>query len=122
MRTAPSRSRSRSTPPARGRRARTARSGENDSIAADIENLTGGSGNDFLRGSSIANIIHGGAGNDTIEGAAGNDALYGEAATTSLYGGAGNDLLVGGAAPTPWSAATAMTSSTRPTARRPATP
>lgn len=72
-------------------------SGELDSIAADIENLTGGAGNDSLRGSSGANIIHGGLGNDTIEGGAGNDALYGDAGNDLIYGGAGNDMLVGGA-------------------------
>jgi Ca2+-binding RTX toxin-like protein len=71
--------------------------GELDSIAADIENLTGGDGNDSLRGSSGANIIHGGLGNDTIEGGAGNDALYGDAGNDLVYGGAGNDMLVGGA-------------------------
>jgi Ca2+-binding RTX toxin-like protein len=71
--------------------------GENDSIAADIENLTGGSGNDLLRGNASANLIHGGAGNDTIEGGAGNDALYGDAGNDLLYGGVGNDMLVGGA-------------------------
>lgn len=70
--------------------------GENDSIAADIENLTGGAGNDFLRGNALPNIIHGGAGNDTIEGGAGNDSLYGDAGNDFLYGGAGNDMLVGG--------------------------
>jgi Ca2+-binding RTX toxin-like protein len=72
-------------------------SSELDTIAADIENLTGGAGNDSLRGSLIANIIHGGAGNDTIEGGLGNDALYGDAGNDLLYGGAGNDMLVGGA-------------------------
>ncbi|TMQ25864.1 MAG: calcium-binding protein [Deltaproteobacteria bacterium] len=77
--------------------AQNGEAGENDSIASDIENLTGGSGNDLLRGSSVANIIHGGAGNDTIEGGAGNDALYGDAGNDLIYGGAGNDLLVGGA-------------------------
>ena len=71
--------------------------GENDSIASDIENLTGGTGNDFLRGNASANLIHGGAGNDTIEGGAGNDSLYGDAGNDLLYGGAGNDMLVGGA-------------------------
>jgi Ca2+-binding RTX toxin-like protein len=71
---------------------------ENDVIAADIENLTGGGGNDQLRGNSGANIIHGGLGTDTIEGAAGNDALYGDGGTDAVYGGAGNDMLVGGAA------------------------
>lgn len=72
-------------------------SGELDTLAADIENLTGGSGNDFLRGNANANIIHGGLGNDTIEGAAGNDALYGDGGNDAIYGGAGNDMLVGGA-------------------------
>ncbi|HEX3762077.1 MAG TPA: hypothetical protein VHW23_25425 [Kofleriaceae bacterium] len=71
--------------------------GENDSIAGDIENLTGGAGNDLLRGNSSANIIHGGLGNDTIEGGAGNDSLYGDVGNDLLYGGAGNDMLVGGA-------------------------
>jgi Ca2+-binding RTX toxin-like protein len=71
--------------------------GENDTIAADIENLTGGSDDDSLRGNGSANIIHGGLGDDTIEGAGGNDALYGDAGDDLLYGGAGNDMLVGGA-------------------------
>lgn len=71
--------------------------GEMDTIAADVENLTGGAGADSLRGNAGNNIIHGGGGNDIIEGLAGNDALYGEAGADTIYGGAGNDLLVGGA-------------------------
>ena len=70
---------------------------ENDVLGTDIENLTGGAGDDFLRGNASANIIHGGAGNDTIEGGLGNDSLYGEAGNDLIYGGAGNDMLVGGA-------------------------
>jgi Ca2+-binding RTX toxin-like protein len=70
--------------------------GETDTIDATVENLTGGSGNDFLRGNAGDNIIHGGAGNDTIEGGAGKDTLYGEAGADALYGGAGNDILIGG--------------------------
>jgi Ca2+-binding RTX toxin-like protein len=70
--------------------------GELDVIPSDIENLTGGAGNDSLRGNASANIIHGGAGNDTIEGAAGNDALYGDAGNDLIYGGTGNDMIVGG--------------------------
>jgi Ca2+-binding RTX toxin-like protein len=70
---------------------------ENDTIASDIENLTGGGGNDLLRGNTNANIIHGGGGNDTIEGGTGNDSLYGELGNDLLYGGGGNDLLIGGA-------------------------
>jgi Ca2+-binding RTX toxin-like protein len=69
---------------------------ELDVIPSDVENLTGGSGNDLLRGNAAANIIHGGGGNDTIEGAAGNDALYGDAGLDLIYGGTGNDMLVGG--------------------------
>lgn len=71
--------------------------GELDTLATDIENLTGGAGADSLRGSAGANIIHGGAGIDIIEGGVGNDALYGDAGNDAIYGGAGNDMLVGGA-------------------------
>ncbi len=73
-------------------------SGENDTIAADIENLTGGGVADLLRGNSSNNVIHGGGGNDTIAGGAGNDSLYGDTGGDLLYGGAGNDTLVGGTA------------------------
>jgi len=71
--------------------------GENDAVASDIENLTGGAGDDLLRGSATANIVRGGAGDDTLEGGPGNDSLYGDAGNDLLYGGAGNDMLVGGA-------------------------
>jgi Ca2+-binding RTX toxin-like protein len=72
---------------------------ENDSIASDVENLTGGTGNDMLRGNSGNNTIHGGGGDDIIEGGLGNDSLYADTSATdfgdALYGGAGNDILVG---------------------------
>ncbi len=55
--------------------------------AAQVENLTGGSGNDTLTGNSSNNSISGGSGNDILDGGAGND---------TLTGGAGNDLLLGG--------------------------
>ena len=58
--------------------------GENDSIAADIEDIIGGSGADFLTGDAIANTLTGGAGDDTIEGGEGADVLL---------GGADEDLL-----------------------------
>ena len=38
-----------------------------------IENLTTGSGNDLLRGNSVANILSGGAGNDMLDGGSGLD-------------------------------------------------
>lgn len=51
-----------------------------------IENLTTGSGDDLLRGNSVANILNGGAGNDQLEGGLGNDILDGGAGIdTALY-------------------------------------
>ncbi|SDT75208.1 calcium-binding protein [Actinoplanes derwentensis] len=69
--------------------------GEKDTIATDIENLYGGSGNDKLTGTKGANVLQGGPGNDKLYGLAGNDTLYGEGGNDSLIGGAGNDRLVG---------------------------
>lgn len=63
-------------------------SGEQDAIAPDVENLTGGSGNDGLYGNDGPNILNGGAGNDILRGGAGPN---------TLSGGPGNDLLAGGA-------------------------
>jgi Ca2+-binding RTX toxin-like protein len=50
---------------------------EDDSIAADIENLTGGSGTDNLTGNAGANELVGGAGADILLGGAGDDILEG---------------------------------------------
>jgi Ca2+-binding RTX toxin-like protein len=70
--------------------------GEKDNIKSDVENITGGSGNDIITGSSAANTISGGGGNDTIAGGAGNDKLIGESGSDTIAGGAGNDVLDGG--------------------------
>ena len=51
--------------------------GEKDNIKSDVENITGGSGNDKITGGSAANTISGGGGNDTIKGGSGNDNLAG---------------------------------------------
>jgi Ca2+-binding RTX toxin-like protein len=48
----------------------------------DVENLIGGSGNDYLAGSTGANTILGGAGNDTIAGGAGADSMNGGTGTS----------------------------------------
>ena len=53
------------------------------SSSSAVENLTGGSGNDSLRGNSLPNRITGGGGNDLLAGAGDND---------FLLGGAGDDL------------------------------
>jgi Ca2+-binding RTX toxin-like protein len=57
-------------------------SGEHDNVLNDVENITAGSGNDRLIGSSLPNVIKGNAGADTIYGMAGAD---------TLLGGAGDD-------------------------------
>jgi Ca2+-binding RTX toxin-like protein len=63
----------------------------------NIENLTGGAGNDTLGGDSLANTLLGGAGFDSLAGGLGGDSLGGDAGSDSLGGGAGNDTLDGGA-------------------------
>ncbi|TNC45210.1 calcium-binding protein [Mumia zhuanghuii] len=79
-------------------------------INADVENLTGGSANDVLRGGPAVlgmlkggpgadtmyagpagSALFGGTGNDTLVGGAGVDFLAGEAGADTLYGGAGDD-------------------------------
>jgi Ca2+-binding RTX toxin-like protein len=67
--------------------------GEKDMLLADFENLTGGSGSDWIVGNGSNNVIHGGAGNDTLEGSSGNDSLFGEAGIDKLYGQSGDDTL-----------------------------
>ncbi len=84
--------------------------GENDAIAADVEGLTGGNGDDLLIGNAGPNTIAGSAppgtpsvdpqpagteSTDTIIGGAGNDTLVaGDSGNVS--GQDGNDTLVGG--------------------------
>lgn len=53
-------------------------------------------GNDFLRGSALADAILGLAGDDNLAGAAGNDTLNGGAGADMLSGGSGEDTLDGG--------------------------
>jgi Ca2+-binding RTX toxin-like protein len=71
--------------------------GELDKVMADVENVTGGAGNDTLVGSAVANILDGGAGNDTLSGGAGNDLLRGGAGNDTLGGDAGDDTFDMGA-------------------------
>jgi Ca2+-binding RTX toxin-like protein len=49
----------------------------------EVENITGGGGNDTIVGNNLTNILSGGAGNDILNGGTGNDILV---------GGTGNDL------------------------------
>jgi Ca2+-binding RTX toxin-like protein len=52
---------------------------EDDSIATDVENITGGAGADTLTGNASNNELVGGAGADTLSGGAGDDVLEGGA-------------------------------------------
>lgn len=68
--------------------------GEKDN--ALVENVNGGSANDVLIGSAIANKIDGKGGADYILGMAGNDTLLGGDGDDNIMGGDGNDSLVAG--------------------------
>jgi Ca2+-binding RTX toxin-like protein len=70
--------------------------GEHDDVGADVEQLSGGSGNDVLTGNAVPNLIQGGGGGDVIAGGGEDDDLYGDLGTDTLNGGAGDDTLVGG--------------------------
>jgi Ca2+-binding RTX toxin-like protein len=70
--------------------------GENDALAADVESVRGGGGDDHLTGNGEANTLDGGAGNDRIAGLGGDDSLYGDRGDDSVDGGAGADSLAGG--------------------------
>ncbi|TDE41216.1 M10 family metallopeptidase C-terminal domain-containing protein [Antarcticimicrobium sediminis] len=61
-----------------------------------IENATGGAGNDTLSGNAANNLLLGGAGGDTLLGQAGKDTLKGQAGSDTLKGHKGNDTLLGG--------------------------
>jgi VCBS repeat-containing protein len=74
--------------------------GANDAVGTDtlvdIENLTGGNGDDILAGDGNDNILKGGAGSDTLLGGAGDDLLIGgdDNVGDGLIAGAGNDVLI----------------------------
>jgi Ca2+-binding RTX toxin-like protein len=53
--------------------------GENDLIAADVENASGGNGNDKITGNGGANVLNGAGGNDSLDGGLGKDVLVGGA-------------------------------------------
>ena len=61
-----------------------------------IENVIGGSGNDFIAATTGANVLDGGNGNDTLYGLSGDDTLIGSAGHDILRGDGGADVLNGG--------------------------
>jgi Ca2+-binding RTX toxin-like protein len=74
----------------------SAANGEHDELAADIENVRGGLGNDVLTGNDGPNVIGGGAGDDAVHGGGGDDTLTGDAGSDTLSGDRGNDTLFAG--------------------------
>lgn len=62
----------------------------------NFEDAIGGSGNDVLCGSALANVLEGGEGSDLMSGFGGDDVLIGGEGDDTLAGGAGKDLLYSG--------------------------
>ncbi len=67
-----------------------------DTIAGDIEALTGSRHDDLLRLDAQARFLSGHAGDDTLIGDVGDDRFYGGRGDDSLASGGGDDVLVGG--------------------------
>jgi Ca2+-binding RTX toxin-like protein len=70
--------------------------GELDNVRSDVEDITGGVGNDSLTGSNRPNALVGGVGNDTLNGLGGTDDLDGGSGNDTLDGGSDDDDLDGG--------------------------
>jgi Ca2+-binding RTX toxin-like protein len=58
--------------------------------------IRGTAGDDFLLGTSRADVICGLGGNDTLAGSSGNDILRGGPGNDRLEGGGGSDVMLGG--------------------------
>ena len=59
-----------------------------------IENASGGSGNDLIKGNSTSNFLVGGKGNDSLYGYGANDVFEGGEGNDFIYGGEGVDILL----------------------------
>lgn len=64
-------------------------------LVSDIQMVTGGLGNDFLRGRAfLSTILIGLAGNDQLTGGSQRDLLFGGTGADILASGSGDDLLI----------------------------
>jgi Ca2+-binding RTX toxin-like protein len=79
--------------------------GENDAIADDVEQISGGRGDDaivggpgrdILLGLDGADVITGAENQDRVDGGEGEDAVAGGEGSDGVAGGGGDDLVVGG--------------------------
>jgi hypothetical protein len=77
-------------------RANDGESGERDNVAATVETVIGGRGNDTLTGDANPHTLIGGPGDDILSGGNSDDTLIGGAGNDTLSGGEGNDVLTGG--------------------------
>ncbi len=74
--------------------------GEGDNVRSDVENVTGGIGNDTITSPAnrnVANTFTGGSGADVLDGGGGNDVLAGGFGNDLIRGGNGNDEINGDA-------------------------
>ena len=55
--------------------------------------MTGGNGNDSLKGEDEPNVLHGGPGDDQLVGKKYDDKLYGGPGNNKLHGWGGRDIL-----------------------------
>ncbi|MCB1494905.1 MAG: M10 family metallopeptidase [Bauldia sp.] len=60
----------------------------------DIENATGGKGDDLIKGNGLGNTLKGSDGRDVLKGKNGNDKLFGGDDSDKLNGGKGQDQYV----------------------------
>jgi Ca2+-binding RTX toxin-like protein len=67
--------------------------GARDSVAGDVEQVTGGAGNDVLTAGLLATTLTGGGGNDVLTGGPLADRLDGGTGADKLFGMDGNDVL-----------------------------
>ena len=70
--------------------------GDGNDTLSGIENASGSSFADSLRGDAGNNVLNGRGGNDAIQGLAGDDTINGGPGVDELGGGAGDDSLAGG--------------------------
>ena len=73
--------------------------GEGDDVAADVEAVVGGAGDDVLTGGPAGDRLDGGDGSDIVSGGDGDDTLLGggtDAGADRLFGERGADRLEGG--------------------------
>jgi Ca2+-binding RTX toxin-like protein len=71
---------------------------EQDNIGADVEDILCGDGDDDVTGNEMANTLSGGLGDDILRGGNGDDTLDGGGGANTLTCGAGDDIAFNGTA------------------------